>query len=105
MGRTLPSITQAFLEEQQSFARFRRALRPGGRVAIIAFHSLEDRLVKQSFARLERPCVCPPGLPMCACGRRPELRRLSKRPLRPRPQEVAHTPRAPSARLRAAEAI
>jgi len=84
---------------------FRRALRPGGRVAIIAFHSLEDRLVKQSFARLEHPCTCPPGLPVCGCGRRAELRALQRRPVRPSPEEVAVNPRARSARLRAAEAV
>lgn len=107
--RVFQALRIAVNDELGSLERFlnsfRRALRPGGRVAIISFHSLEDRLVKQGFARLERPCVCPPDLPVCACGRRPTLRRLSRRPLRPRPEEVAHNPRARSARLRAAEAV
>jgi 16S rRNA (cytosine1402-N4)-methyltransferase len=90
---------------ERFLASFRRALRPGGRVAVIAFHSLEDRLVKQSFARLERPCICPPDLPVCACGRTPQLRPLTRKPLRPSDDEVAANPRARSARLRAAEAI
>jgi 16S rRNA (cytosine1402-N4)-methyltransferase len=77
-------------------------LRPGGRMAVIAFHSLEDRIVKRYFQRLERGCVCPPDFPVCVCGREPELRRLNRKAIRPSPQEVALNPRAASARLRAA---
>jgi 16S rRNA (cytosine1402-N4)-methyltransferase len=77
-------------------------LRPGGRIAVIAFHSLEDRIVKRFFQRLERGCVCPPDFPVCVCGREPELRRLNRKAIRPSPQEVALNPRAASARLRAA---
>jgi 16S rRNA (cytosine1402-N4)-methyltransferase len=76
-------------------------LRPGGRLAVIAFHSLEDRIVKRFFQRLERGCVCPPDFPICVCGREPELRRLNRKAIRPSPHEMALNPRAASARLRA----
>jgi len=77
-------------------------LLPGGRVCVIAYHSLEDRLVKRRLLALERGCVCPPRQPVCTCGRKPSLRRLTRRPLRPDPEEVRRNPRARSARLRAA---
>jgi 16S rRNA (cytosine1402-N4)-methyltransferase len=77
-------------------------LRPGGRLAVISFHSLEDRIVKRYFQRLERGCVCPPDFPVCVCGREPELRRLNRKAIRPNTQEVALNPRAASARRRAA---
>jgi len=76
-------------------------LRPDGRLAVIAFHSLEDRIVKRFFQKLEKGCVCPPDFPICACGREPELRRLNRRAIRPGAEEVALNPRAASARLRA----
>jgi 16S rRNA (cytosine1402-N4)-methyltransferase len=78
-------------------------LRPGGRLAVIAFHSLEDRIVKRFFQRLERGCVCPPDFPVCVCGREPELRRLNRKAIRPSSHELALNPRAASARLRAAQ--
>src|SRR5436309_411270 len=78
-------------------------LRPGGRLAVISFHSLEDRIVKRFFQRLERGCVCPPDFPVCVCGREPELRRLNRKAIRPSAHELAHNPRAASARLRAAQ--
>jgi 16S rRNA (cytosine1402-N4)-methyltransferase len=77
-------------------------LRPGGRMAVIAFHSLEDRIVKRFFQKLERGCICPPDFPVCVCGREPELRRLNRKAIRPSAQETAANPRAASARLRAA---
>jgi 16S rRNA (cytosine1402-N4)-methyltransferase len=77
-------------------------LRPGGRLAVISFHSLEDRIVKRFFQKLERGCVCPPDFPVCVCGREPELRRLNRRAVRPSAEEVVLNPRAASARLRAA---
>jgi 16S rRNA (cytosine1402-N4)-methyltransferase len=77
-------------------------LRPGGRLAVISFHSLEDRIVKRFFQKLERGCVCPPDFPVCVCGREPELRRLNRKAIRPSAQEIAFNPRASSARLRAA---
>lgn len=80
-------------------------LRRGGRLAVIAYHSLEDRIVKQFFRQEERGCICPPSVPVCTCGRRPRLRVLTRRPLRPSAEEVRANPRARSARLRAAERI
>ena len=76
-----------------------------GRAVVIAFHSLEDRAVKQRFAQLATPCVCPPALPLCACGRRPTVRLVFRRALRPSDDEIARNPRARSARLRAAERV
>jgi 16S rRNA (cytosine1402-N4)-methyltransferase len=77
-------------------------LRPGGRIAVISFHSLEDRIVKRFFAAAAKGCVCPPELPVCVCGREPELRLLTKKAVRPTPAEVAANARSASARLRAA---
>ena len=77
-------------------------LRPGGRLAVISFHSLEDRIVKRFLRDRERGCICPPGLPICVCGHEPELRTLSRKPVRPTDREVARNPRAASARLRVA---
>jgi 16S rRNA (cytosine1402-N4)-methyltransferase len=76
-------------------------LRPEGRLAVISFHSLEDRIVKRFLRDLERGCECPPDFPVCICGKKPELRALSRRPIRPGPDELAANPRAASARLRA----
>jgi 16S rRNA (cytosine1402-N4)-methyltransferase len=77
-------------------------LRPGGRLAVVSFHSLEDRIVKRFFAAQARGCVCPPELPVCVCGREPALRLLTRKAVRPSPAEAAGNPRAASARLRAA---
>ena len=77
-------------------------LRPGGRLAVISFHSLEDRIVKQFMREGERGCTCPPDFPVCVCGNEPVLRALARRPLRATDDEVAHNPRAASAKLRVA---
>ena len=77
-------------------------LRPGGRIAVISFHSLEDRIVKRFFRREEHGCTCPPELPICVCGREPSLRALNRKAIRPSREELAANPRAGSARLRAA---
>lgn len=78
---------------------------PGGRLAVISFHSLEDRIVKQYFRRESTDCLCPPELPVCRCGHRATLRELTRRAIRPSEAEVASNPRARSAVLRAAERI
>jgi 16S rRNA (cytosine1402-N4)-methyltransferase len=77
-------------------------LRPGGRLAVISFHSLEDRIVKRFLRAEEKGCTCPPDFPVCVCGNEPALRALSRRPAKPSASELAANPRAASARLRAA---
>jgi 16S rRNA (cytosine1402-N4)-methyltransferase len=77
-------------------------LRPGGRLAVVSFHSLEDRIVKRFLRERERGCTCPPDFPVCVCGHQPELRAVQRRPIRPSGAEVARNPRAASARLRVA---
>ncbi len=77
-------------------------LRPGGRVAVISFHSLEDRIVKRFVAEQAKGCTCPPDFPVCVCGKEPTLRSLTRKPVRPDRSEVERNPRAASARLRAA---
>jgi 16S rRNA (cytosine1402-N4)-methyltransferase len=77
-------------------------LRPGGRLAVISFHSLEDRIVKQFLRDKERGCTCPPDFPVCVCGHEPELRAIERRPIKPSETEIAANPRSASARLRAA---
>jgi 16S rRNA (cytosine1402-N4)-methyltransferase len=80
-----------------------RMLRPGGRIAVISFHSLEDRAVKHFFREEERGCTCPPDFPVCVCGNEPILRVLTRRAVRPTAAETSVNPRAASARLRVAE--
>jgi 16S rRNA (cytosine1402-N4)-methyltransferase len=75
-------------------------LRPGGRLAVISFHSLEDRIVKRFMRDLERGCECPPDFPVCVCGKEPQLRSTSRKAIRPSTRETAVNPRASSARLR-----
>jgi len=77
-------------------------LRPGGRLAVISFHSLEDRMVKRFFAAQARGCTCPPELPVCVCGHEPTMRLLTRKAVRPSPHETAENPRSASAKLRAA---
>jgi len=77
-------------------------LRPGGRLAVISFHSLEDRIAKRFLRDRVRGCTCPPELPVCVCGREPEARLLTTKPVRPSAHEVELNPRAASARLRVA---
>jgi 16S rRNA (cytosine1402-N4)-methyltransferase len=80
-----------------------RRLEPHGRLVVLAYHSLEDRIVKQTFARLSGRCSCPPRLPVCACGATPLLKPLTRKPLVPSGGEVECNPRSRSARLRAVE--
>jgi 16S rRNA (cytosine1402-N4)-methyltransferase len=78
-------------------------LNQGGRIAVISFHSLEDRIVKEAFRAAQKGCICPPDLPVCNCQGKPSLQVLTKRPVRPDMDEVAANPRARSAKLRAAQ--
>lgn len=78
-----------------------RVLRPGGRLAVITFNSLEDRIVKQTFARWAKPCICPPDIPVCVCGRVPLAEPVTRRPVKASAREVEENPRSRSATLRA----
>ena len=80
-------------------------MRAGGRIAIITFHSLEDRIVKQAFAKLASGCTCPKDLPICVCGKKPLVKVISKKPILPGTVELEENPRARSAKLRVAEKI
>jgi len=80
-------------------------LKPGGRICILTFHSLEDRMVKRRFAQLQKGCTCPPDLPQCACQKKPVLRVLTKKGVTPSAQEISANPMARSATLRAAEKL
>lgn len=79
-----------------------RWLVPGGRIAVISYHSLEDRIVKETFRELEHPCTCPPDLPVCACGKEPVLKIETRKPVVPAEGELQRNNRAHSARLRVA---
>jgi 16S rRNA (cytosine1402-N4)-methyltransferase len=104
--RVFQALRIAVNEELESLERALPAalamLRPGGRLAVISFHSLEDRMVKRFFAAQARGCTCPPDLPICVCGNEPTMRLLTRKAVRPSPQETAENPRSASAKLRAA---
>jgi 16S rRNA (cytosine1402-N4)-methyltransferase len=80
-------------------------LAAGGRLAVISFHSLEDRIVKRFFRRESRDCICPPEVPRCVCGHRATVRVLTRKPIRPSAREVEENPRSRSARMRVAERL
>ena len=107
--RTFQALRIAVNDELAALDRFLAdgvdALRPGGRLAILAYHSLEDRRVKETFRRWAADCICPPGVVRCVCGWRARVRELTRRPLPPSPAEVAANPRARSARLRVVERL
>jgi 16S rRNA (cytosine1402-N4)-methyltransferase len=107
--RTFQALRIAVNDELTGLEKFveelMNALEPGARAVFIAFHSLEDRPVKHTLRRLAHPCVCPPDLPVCGCGRMAVVRLLTPRAVRPGATEVAANPASRSARLRAAERI
>ena len=107
--RVFQALRMAVNDELGNLARGLEAamgvLIPGGRLAVISFHSLEDRATKQFMARESRDCICPPHLPTCVCGHRAGLRVVSRRPLMAADAETMRNPRARSARLRVAEKI
>jgi 16S rRNA (cytosine1402-N4)-methyltransferase len=90
---------KTFMEQAADF------LNPGGRLCVLSFHSLEDRIVKQQLKALEKGCSCPPQLPMCVCGQNPQVSILTKKVVRPTTEEVIANPMARSTRLRAAEKL
>ena len=90
---------KTFMEQAADF------LNPGGRLCVLSFHSLEDRIVKQRLKALEKGCTCPPRLPLCICGQKAQVRILTKKVVRPSKEEVSANPMARSTRLRAAEKL
>lgn len=107
--RTFQALRMAVNDELGALARGLTAaiaaLGTGGRLAVLTFHSLEDRLVKQTLAAAARGCTCPPDAPVCICGRRPQVRLVGKQPRLPDAAEIAANPRARSAKLRVAEKL
>jgi 16S rRNA (cytosine1402-N4)-methyltransferase len=98
VNRELESL-EAFLPQAIS------ALDPGGILAVISFHSLEDRIVKQYFRQESRDCICPPRQPVCTCGHKASIRLLNQRPTQPQAVEIDRNPRSRSAKLRAVEKL
>ncbi len=90
---------------EQALQDYIDVLAPGGRLAVITFHSLEDRAVKQTFRTAENPCTCPPDYPQCVCGKKPKGRLVNRKPILPGEAELAHNPRSRSAKLRIFEKI
>lgn len=109
LSRTFQALRVAVNDELQELEQGLGAvfplLRVGGRVVVIAYHSLEDRIVKEQFRRWAAGCTCPPGLPQCVCGGRSHFRVLTRKPVRPSSEETRSNPRARSAKLRAGERL
>lgn len=107
--RTFQALRIAVNKELENLERGLEAsfqlLKVGGRICVISFHSLEDRRVKDFFKGKEGRCLCPPGVPLCICGRKKELKILTRKPVTPREEEIEENPRARSARLRAGEKV
>lgn len=107
--RTFQAIRIAVNDElkplEQALRDIMDCLKPGGRLCVITFHSLEDRIVKRCFRQMENPCICPPKAPICTCGRRPVARVLAGGAVAPSAEETERNPRARSAKLRVAEKL
>ena len=107
--RSFQAIRIAVNDELGSVEKVMRdaipALNPGGRLAIITFHSLEDRIVKQGMAEAAKGCTCPPNFPVCVCGKKPKVKIISRKPITSTDEELERNPRARSAKLRVCEKI
>ena len=107
--RSFQAIRIAVNDELQSVSDMMHAaigrLAPDGRLAVITFHSLEDRIVKSAMAQAARGCTCPPEFPVCVCGKKPQVRVLTKKPIVPGQRELEENPRARSAKLRVAQKL
>ena len=105
--RTFQAVRIAVNDElkplEQALRDLTDCLKPGGRICVITFHSLEDRILKRCFKTLENPCICPPKAPICTCGRKPVVKVLAGGAVAPSADEVERNPRARSAKLRVAE--
>ncbi len=107
--RSFQAIRIAVNDELASVERMIKGAVPklnrGGRLVVITFHSLEDRIVKTGLAEFAKGCICPPDFPVCVCGRTPDIRSVNKKPILPTQREVEENPRARSAKLRVAEKL
>lgn len=107
--RSFQAIRIAVNDELNCVSRMMKTavdrLNPGGRLAVITFHSLEDRIVKNSMAEAAKGCICPPSFPVCVCGRKPRIEIVTRKPVTAGEEELAENPRARSAKLRVAEKI
>ncbi|MCI0885509.1 MAG: 16S rRNA (cytosine(1402)-N(4))-methyltransferase, partial [Chloroflexi bacterium] len=107
--RTFQALRIAVNDElrtlESALEQARNILGPAGRLVVISFHSLEDRIVKQFLQRESRDCICPPETPLCICEHKATLRTITRRPITPTPEEQKTNPRSRSAKLRAAERI
>lgn len=107
--RTFQAIRIAVNDELGSVDRMVREavpqLNPGGRLAVISFHSLEDRIVKNALAAFAKGCTCPPDFPVCVCGKKPQVKLVNKKPIVSGAAELEENPRARSAKLRVAEKL
>ncbi len=90
---------------EQSIRDMVDALAPGGRLCVITFHSLEDRIVKQTFKSLENPCTCPVESPICVCGKKPQVKIITRKPIEPSEEELEMNPRSRSSKLRVVEKL
>ena len=107
--RSFQAIRIAVNDELNAVAQVMEAaiprLNPGGRLAVITFHSLEDRIVKNAMAAASKGCTCPPSFPVCVCGKKPQVKLISRKPIVSGDEELARNPRARSAKLRVCEKI
>ena len=107
--RSFQAIRIAVNDELNSVAKAMEAaiplLNPGGRLAVITFHSLEDRIVKNAMANAAKGCTCPPSFPVCVCGKKPQVKLVSRKPIVSGDEELERNPRARSAKLRICEKL